>query len=288
MDRLRTDKGFTLVEMVVAVGILAVMVSFAGVVFKSGIEANRAAAANAEIMQKLRAITEQLNADFRGLRKDVNSLPLSVGQEDTDFGTAVQTVASDAIAFFADGDFQSTQLYGGAPVSGNVAAIFYGLVDPGSYPTMPAKPPKPQEKILARRQTIFTYDTTYNAVPWNDLVTETPREFYYGSLSQLDARMKTDAAFRTGVLVNLIKRPPVTASNLSEDDLTVFMAKGVDNFTIEYVKAGVLDFTAPNIWLRTGSQDIRPVAFKFTFTLYDSHGIIKNGRTFTHIVYLDS
>jgi hypothetical protein len=30
-----------------------------------------------------------------------------------------------------------------------------------------------------------------------------------------------------------------------------------------------------------------PKALKFTFTLYDSKGVIKNGRTFTHIVYLD-
>jgi hypothetical protein len=28
-------------------------------------------------------------------------------------------------------------------------------------------------------------------------------------------------------------------------------------------------------------------ALRFTFTLYDSKGIIKEGRTFTHIVYLD-
>jgi len=28
-------------------------------------------------------------------------------------------------------------------------------------------------------------------------------------------------------------------------------------------------------------------ALKFTFTLYDSKGIIKKGMTFTHIVYLD-
>ena len=29
-------------------------------------------------------------------------------------------------------------------------------------------------------------------------------------------------------------------------------------------------------------------ALKFTFTLYDSRNLIKNGRTFTHIVYLDN
>ena len=28
-------------------------------------------------------------------------------------------------------------------------------------------------------------------------------------------------------------------------------------------------------------------ALKFTFTLYDSKGVIKGGRTFTHIVYLN-
>ena len=29
-----------------------------------------------------------------------------------------------------------------------------------------------------------------------------------------------------------------------------------------------------------------PEAIKFTFTLYDSKGIIKNGKKFTHIVYI--
>ena len=29
-------------------------------------------------------------------------------------------------------------------------------------------------------------------------------------------------------------------------------------------------------------------ALKFTFTLYDSKGIFENGKTFTHIVYLNN
>jgi hypothetical protein len=28
-------------------------------------------------------------------------------------------------------------------------------------------------------------------------------------------------------------------------------------------------------------------ALKFTFTLYDSNGVFKDGKTFTHIVYLN-
>ena len=35
------------------------------------------------------------------------------------------------------------------------------------------------------------------------------------------------------------------------------------------------------------NQTFWPMALKFTFTLYDSKGIIKNGRRFEHIVYID-
>ena len=61
--------GFTLIEILVAIGILAIVMSFSSVIFKVGIGAHRTAIANAEIMQKLRAITDQLNADFKGLLK---------------------------------------------------------------------------------------------------------------------------------------------------------------------------------------------------------------------------
>ena len=39
--------------------------------------------------------------------------------------------------------------------------------------------------------------------------------------------------------------------------------------------------------IMTFSPDFYPDALKFTFKLYDSKGMIKEGRTFTHIVYLD-
>jgi hypothetical protein len=45
-----------------------------------------------------------------------------------------------------------------------------------------------------------------------------------------------------------------------------------------------------NIDYRGGHRfaaDFFPAAFKFTFTLYDSKGIIKDGMTFTHIVYVE-
>src|SRR5512138_931069 len=63
-------RAFTLMELVVALGIMALVMSFAGVIFRVSTDSHRLALANAEIMQKLRAITEQLDSDFRGLRKD--------------------------------------------------------------------------------------------------------------------------------------------------------------------------------------------------------------------------
>ena len=57
--KLRTNKAFTLIELLVAIGILAVVMSFASVIFRVSIDAYRTAIANAEIMQKLRAITNQ-------------------------------------------------------------------------------------------------------------------------------------------------------------------------------------------------------------------------------------
>jgi hypothetical protein len=69
----------------------------------------------------------------------------------------------------------------------------------------------------------------------------------------------------------------------------MYMAKGVDNFTIKYAEYDTT--TQKVLWNRSteGSPGgIRTNAFKFEFTLYDSKGFIKNGRTFTHIIFLGS
>ena len=120
-----------MIELLVAIGILAIVLSFAGVIFRVSINAHRTAIANAEIMQKLRAITDQLNTDFRDIRKDA---PLMIWffQDETD-----PDQRYDQIMSFTDGDFQSTQLYDysvapvvpaptGVPIRGNVARIYYG------------------------------------------------------------------------------------------------------------------------------------------------------------------
>jgi hypothetical protein len=77
------------------------------------------------------------------------------------------------------------------------------------------------------------------------------------------------------------------------------MAKGVSNFRIEYERWD--DITGRFVWLPGGGGDGTFVdsdhaiqfeegpgtrALKFSFRLHDSKGIIKNGRRFTHIVYI--
>jgi hypothetical protein len=68
----------------------------------------------------------------------------------------------------------------------------------------------------------------------------------------------------------------------------------VDDFTIQYVGTEIPPDLSKkfNEWRPKNSEvigwptNLYPIAFKFTFTLYDSKGVIKEGRTFTHIIYL--
>jgi len=178
----RTINGFTLIELVVAIGILAMMLVFASVIFKVSIGAHRTSTANAEIMQKLRAITDQLNTDFKGLRKDA---PLLIWFEQ-DANDSSQRY--DEIMFFADGDFQSTQPYEKSTkepatqpyeenqikiVRGNIARIFYGQAQSrdsryGKMKDQPSKLKK-EDRILARRRHILTADDDLDDWPDADM-----------------------------------------------------------------------------------------------------------------------
>jgi type II secretory pathway pseudopilin PulG len=112
-------------EMVVALGIMAIVMSFAGVIFRVSTDSHRLALANAEIMQKLRAITEQLDADFRGLRKDGEILVFWRAERKANY-TGTNRNAEEAfdrfdrIMFFADGRLSDLS---GQSGGGNMADI---------------------------------------------------------------------------------------------------------------------------------------------------------------------
>ncbi len=351
-----TQDGFTLTELVVAIGIMAVIILFAGSVFQTSVTSYRIATAQAEIMQKFRAITNQLDNDFRGLRKDA---PMFIWFQ---LDTSDVNNRLDQIMFFADGDFQSTRTYdtsvnpivpavSGSPAVSNLARIYYGQaqsIDPRDNTIKYPSALRFIDRVLSRRQHLsianpatgnsyaqFPLDTggilTINPVQ-NDLF-----EHDTNSLSQWQAAALNGTNVDniiTGCFGNNCPRIDLTDANT----LHLLMAQKVGNFSVQwsylYTNAGQTyvywwpsidpangggtadsDFgpsgitlsqfgfhfnTAPSSFAASWFNDSYagtmgryyltrpsfPQALKFTFTLYDSRGVFKDGQTFTHIVYL--
>ncbi len=275
-------KAFTLIELIVAIGILAIVISFAGIIFRVSIASHRTALANAEIMQNLRVITEQIDADFRGGlleyggRIQAHTRTYKTDDDDDDDDANDIEINSDCMVFISNGDFQTTNQYEGHTVVGNVAAIFYGSPDPNSYD----RRPDPQDRVLLRRQTILA--------PTAPLSGSDPNGEYYSTSLQQWMAGTPNSDFE-----GWIEHPKIDPNDLGSY-LPMYMAKGVDNFTVSYLEGGYAVGTDPIEWTRRVQGEdpnagvlISPYAFKFTFTLYDSRGIIKDGRTFTHIVLIN-
>jgi hypothetical protein len=194
---------------------------------------------------------------------------------------ASREVRLDRIIFFADGDFQSVMQYDGQTVVGNVASIFYGQSD-SPDPNL-LEPEDRRRKILARKQTIFTADPCLPD-PLDPCSIPT-YEYEIGSPAEWMANPPT--------LKEWIRRPDVDIN--VEECIPMFMTEGVDDFTIQFDNGinpvdNSLNWRPVNgvvsdnriYWLAY----LDPQAIKFTFTLYDSQGIFREGKTFTHIVYL--
>ena len=362
--KFQNNNAFTIIELMVAVGILVVVLSFASVIFKVSINSQRTAMANAEIMQKLRAITDQLNADFRGLDKDGEIFVvwkaepiLDPNYEDNDLDGYERF---DCIMFFANGDFQSYPSYENSIdnvlVRGNTARICYSLA---RRDNLRPEAQKRNERILARTQHILTDDPNLSNLFEPDSFTDAQwqqwNNFYQYdkiSLEQWKFMPYRDKADTLSVIadVKISYTGDVDAVNSNfwgtfintEDPNTIhnLLCEGVGEFKIqgwsesfqrwipEVDPDGDGDLTDTNFYFNSdavpgvlypwplyggvsmnhlddlGYQNGYPYeeidkehfnmipglgkALKFTFTLYDSKGIIKDGRTFTHIVYLDN
>ncbi|UCF43347.1 MAG: type II secretion system protein [Planctomycetota bacterium] len=167
-------KGFTLIELVVAVALLSMVLSFAGLIFNVSIDSHRTAKASAEIMRNLRAITDQLNTDFAGIQTDAPLL-ISFKQDPAD-----PNQRYDQIMFFANGDFQSIQTYLGSSgnavphpdgewvLKGNAARIHYAqaqFYEDGRYIEPYDDDMDEQDRMLARRQHILSASDRLKAWP---------------------------------------------------------------------------------------------------------------------------
>ena len=356
-------KAFTLIELVVSLAILAVVLSFAGVIFKVSIGSHRLALANAEIMQKLRTIAEQLDADFRGLRKDADILVIwsaarNLNYVDPDPSNPNPNHPAaferfDRIMFFTTGDFQT---YAGNPVvRGNIARVCYTLArGPSADPADPNWPreQKPPKRILARTQHILVapanpseqLDTSqftdsqwlaWNSEQESDKITlagwrQLPIADKVNMLSVIgDVTVQgppdsTTKEAARGVLID--RAQPASIHALFCEGVGQFTVQGWSDLQGRWIPevnpngdkslddsdfilqgADLHPTRNPGVWYPWGGVTLRGIqydsqnideadfngipglgrALKFTFKLYDSRGLIKNGRTFTHIVSLD-
>ncbi len=373
MKNLRVNKAFTLVEVLVAVALLVMVVAMAGTVFRVGIESQRMALANAEIMQKFRSITDQLNADFRGLCKEGEiyvAWKTDPDEDDPEYG---RHLGDDRMVFFAKGDFQSYKTYNGQVIRGNLARVSYMLGsrrdDQGTVrPTMSMLP---QDRVLQRTQHILTQDASLDAfaplLDVNETATDqawyawhNEREYDVITLQQWIDMNETVRfnALSVATTVNVQapdltdrdywgsqyndNQPAAHAHSLLSEGVGAFKIQGwfetldpaltgsrwvpdddpdLDGDTsdsellITQDASQGDDLEAVPGLLYSGNNACAGVALggefqgqyfqdvlsqdrfneipglgralKFTFTLYDSKGLIRKGRTFTHIVTLD-
>jgi len=162
----RGQRGFTLVEMLVAVGITIGMILATGVVFRSATEAAGKSMGMNDILHQLRAVTGQLERDFSGLRPD---MPVAIVFEEAlvldTFGNPVDLNGDgiddverrDRVVFFANGDFQYQPSNGLNTVACNLARIFYGQAsDNLGWPEGDDGAPTPPRSVLTRRIKVLT------------------------------------------------------------------------------------------------------------------------------------
>ncbi|HUT30435.1 MAG TPA: prepilin-type N-terminal cleavage/methylation domain-containing protein [Sedimentisphaerales bacterium] len=347
-------RAFTLLELVVAVAVLALISSFAGAIFSVSVDSHRAAMANAEIMQKLRAITDQLNADFAGLRKDGEIFVIwSAVWGDPNMNDPNRFIRFDRIMFFANGDFQT---YRDGKIRGDVARICYMLANIGQWgnQTRPYAIRR-ERRVLSRSQHILTsnadldpwldpnqrgeegLDNWRNAYEydritmqqWKNMLWETDKKIALSVIMDVDV---DDAGLGGGATVEPLnpaythmllcegmgefkvqgwyEREQRWVPELADGDFDGIPEGGVPGVLYPHPLYGAVQLGG-EFWYDPDPESVEGQAkrrylesllneehfneipglgraLKFTFTLYDSRGIIREGRTFTHIVYLDS
>jgi prepilin-type N-terminal cleavage/methylation domain-containing protein len=261
-------KGFTITELLVAIGLLAAVLAVSSMIFSYSIDAQRTAAATTEIMRTLRAITDQLNIDFQGLQTDGYLVLWS--------GTIGSNPNSrDALYFFSTGDFQS---WFDSDRRSNIARIYFG-------------PSRNSPSDLALDALLLT--PGYFGLDYNDA------NF---AECQIDVN---DCLGEDPNTVLSVGRPTTNITS-DPDNARRLLAQNVGSLLIEWTEdnpSGQIKWFGRNNPFGAGAafenpgnpyiarwtpsnQSLWPKALKFTFMLYDSKDIIKNGRRFEHIVYI--
>jgi prepilin-type N-terminal cleavage/methylation domain-containing protein len=300
---MKMKKAFTLIELVVAVAILAMVMSFAGVIFKVSIAAYRTATANTEIMQKLRAITDQLNRDFKGLQKDGYLILHSEEITRREFANSLSPdiFRADRLYYFSAGDFQSWFDPG---IRSNIARVYFGH-DRASLDDVVGV--VVSKWNLARDVMLLTpgYSSVdCNTISYAECKAQIPLVLNWANelLSfsvPIDIRIDPDDVRRLmcqnagQIVIEWTDGTKYPAPNNSLAWFGFDMPRTVVHpdipadpayEDIEYTLDLPIYYRA--FWTPVTPKQLWPKALKFTFTLYDSKGTLKGGRTFTYIVYI--
>jgi type II secretory pathway pseudopilin PulG len=259
-------KAFTITELLVAIGLLAAVLAASTSIFHYSIEAQRTAMATAEIMRTLRAITDQLNYDFAGLLKDGYLVLHS------------ESDANDAVYFFSTGDFQSWE---DSEIRSNIARIYFG----------PAGHSKSNLALDIKLLTPGKFGLDYNdanfaACQSNIKNYEDPCDILSINRPLID--IEKDPNDVRKLLVQNVGQVRIEWTSDSSswaapgDKITWF---GYNNRSGRAFENSIGNPYYLAYWSPSNQLDW-PKALKFTFTLYDSKGILKTGRKFEHIVYI--
>jgi prepilin-type N-terminal cleavage/methylation domain-containing protein len=187
-------KAFTIIELLVAMGLLSVLIAISGMVFSTAVKAHRAANATGEIAAKLQAFTRQLDADFGNghLQKDGEFLIVWAPMPQLNLdGSILNTngdnfadhyLSFDQILFFTGNGEQlqsyneQTTISGGTkPVYSTDARLCYSFGRDAK--NMRAyNEPNPVKRMVCRTQHLITADSDLPL--WPDLsVTWNPDDF---------------------------------------------------------------------------------------------------------------
>jgi prepilin-type N-terminal cleavage/methylation domain-containing protein len=304
-------KGFTIMELLVAIGLLAAVLAASSMIFSYSIDAQRKAGATAEIMRTLRAITDQLNINLGGLKKDGYLILWS-----KEVNPPGDTDRLDALYFFSQFLANHFQSWNNPAVWSDTARIFLGhsrtTYNAGQLPgdlaldfllLTPGLPPPPvPSDCCATSFAQCQPDMTGMGNPITGLGGEVPQNVLSTArpvitptnvrslLSQNVGSFKVEWTygwFRPPVLDKIVwwgfGNPLSVETNLQMPDGTLLSAADIGP-----IATAIKESTGPpyTVEWNKDNQTYWPKALKFTFTLYDSKGIIKNGRRFEHIVYI--
>lgn len=286
-------KAFTITELLVAVGVMALALSATGVIFRVSIDAHRTAGATAEIMRNLRAITDQLNTDFKGLQKDGYLILCSDELDKYEFYDSADpcSFGADRLYYFCTGDFQTWNR--NEDTRSNIARIYFGH----GHSTFVDDSVPVSDWSLARDVVLLTpgqslgpdcYDVSYAQCKVDLQGSLEDPNWLLANGMQIDIESDPNTV-RSLMCQNvgqiIIEWTDGTKNGAELRWYGYGYQKRSDDF--EYAEKIGESVSPPYMAYWTpGNRQYWPKALKFTLTLYDSKSILKEGKTFTHIVYL--